>query len=212
MEDTAMWSWFILAVMLICGILAFIFYIASVGPAVLEQKIGIDAYEVCARKRKIAAGLYSTFFLSYFFYAFFPLENLPIPRFFEWNYFVSFGLGVLVGFPSFLLLFKGIEDGGEESLTPRKEHGLYGGIYDVIRHPQIVGEYLSFWSFTFFLHSPFLSLLNFLWFPAFWLTIRAEERDLKVRYGEAYQDYIRQVGCVIPRLRAFKKKAVPDKE
>lgn len=199
-----MWSWLILAVMFVCGILAFVFYIASVGPAVLEQKIGIEAYAICSNRRKVAAGLYSVFFSSYFFYAFFPLENLPIPRFFEWNYFISFGLGVLVGFPSFLILFKGIEDGGEESLTPRKAHGLYGGIYDHIRHPQIIGEFLSFWSFTFFLHSPFLSLLNFLWFPAFWLTIRAEEKDLLVRFGDGYRDYMKRVGCVFPRLHRQK--------
>ena len=42
---------------------------------------------------------------------------------------------------------------------------------------------------AFLLHSPFLVLFSAIWIPVFVLMCRAEERDLLIRYGSAYEEY-----------------------
>jgi len=84
-------------------------------------------------------------------------------------------------------------------MVVKKEHTLYGGIYQKIRHPQALGEMPFFWVFAFLLHSPFLVLFSFLWVPIFVAVSLAEERDLLLRYGEAYQEYRQRTGFFLPR-------------
>ena len=105
----------------------------------------------------------------------------------------------MIGIPSFWILYRGLQDAGEESKTPSPEQKLFGGIYQHIRHPQIQGEYLSFWTLTFIINSPFLSLLNFLWAIPIALILIMEEKDLSIRYGQAYKDYRQKTGLFFPR-------------
>ena len=81
----------------------------------------------------------------------------------------------------------------------KKEHELYGGIYKKMRHPQAVGELPYWWVFAFALHSPFLVLYSLVWIPLFIIMSWAEERDLVIRYGEAYEEYRRRVGWFGPK-------------
>ena len=48
-------------------------------------------------------------------------------------------------------------------------------------------------------HSPFLVLLSLLWLPAGYLFCLAEERDLVLRFGDAYRDYQARTGMLWPR-------------
>lgn len=191
-------AWINLTLMLISGVSAFYWYARSVQPAQLSKKIGPKAYKICAKWRKISLYCYLVFFLSYLLYYFFPLST-PFPRNFAWSYLISVGLGVLIGIPSFWILYRGIKDAGDESLIPHPEHELFTGIYQYLRHPQIQGEYLSFWTLTFIINSPFLSLLNFLWAIPIALILIMEEKDLSIRYGQAYEDYRRKTGLFLPK-------------
>jgi protein-S-isoprenylcysteine O-methyltransferase Ste14 len=65
------------------------------------------------------------------------------------------------------------------------------------------------WVMAFLLHSPFLALFSFVWVPIFLAACLAEERDLLLRYGEAYEAYRRRKGFLLPRLR---RREVSDQE
>lgn len=98
-------------------------------------------------------------------------------------------------------MWRGMKDAGEEAITPKAEHTMYGGIYEKIRHPQAAGEVFLWWVIAFLLHSPFLALFSFVYIPIFLIMCWAEEHDLLLRYGEAYAEYCRNTGAFIPRKR-----------
>ncbi len=91
-------------------------------------------------------------------------------------------------------MLRGLKDAGRESMEPRREHAMHGGIYQRMRYPQAVGEMPLFWAIAFMLHLPFLVLWSFVYVPVFIFMCRAEERDLLIRYEEAYAEYRRRVG------------------
>ncbi len=136
-------------------------------------------------------------YVVYFFYRL----TLHLARAFPWSWWVSALVAALIAAPSGYLLWRGMRDAGEETLLVRKEHTLYGGIYQKIRHPQALGELPFWWVFAFLLHSPFLVLFSTIWIPVFVAMCWAEERDLLIRYGSAYEEYRRRVGLLIPRRR-----------
>jgi protein-S-isoprenylcysteine O-methyltransferase Ste14 len=47
----------------------------------------------------------------------------------------------------------------------------------------------------------FLVLFSAIWIPVFVLMCWAEERDLLIRYGNAYEEYRRRTGLLVPRRR-----------
>jgi protein-S-isoprenylcysteine O-methyltransferase Ste14 len=97
-------------------------------------------------------------------------------------------------------MMTGMRDAGEETMRPKKEHAMYGGIYMKIRHPQAVGEVFLFPVMAILLHSPFLTLFSLIYFPIFMLLCYAEEQDLLLRYGEAYAEYCRRTGAFWPKI------------
>jgi len=101
-------------------------------------------------------------------------------------------------------MLKGVKDAGREALFPDKEHTLYSGIYQKIRHPQALGEVFIWWSVALILNSPFLFLYSIVWFPIFYWFCKAEEKDLIIRYGESYIDYKKRTGMFFPRRRQNK--------
>jgi len=86
-------------------------------------------------------------------------------------------------------------------MITKKEHTLYTGIYTKIRHPQAAGEITYWWVIAFVLHSPFLAVLSFVWVPVFYMMCVAEEKDLIIRYGEAYLKYKQDTGFLIPKRK-----------
>ncbi|NOY98720.1 MAG: hypothetical protein GXP40_05890 [Chloroflexi bacterium] len=178
-------------------------YIKSAGPAALEQKIGAGAYAICTRYRIASAVLMTVAGVNYVVYAFYPIA-MPLPRTFPWPYWVSALIAVAIAVPSGILFARGMKDAGEETMFVKKEHTLYGGVYRKIRHPQAAGEVWYWWVFAFLCHSPFLVLYSFIWLPLFhWMSL-AEERDLLIRYGEAYQRYRENTGMYFPKRGAGK--------
>ena len=98
-------------------------------------------------------------------------------------------------------MLRGVKDAGAETMRPDPEHTLYGGIYERIRHPQAVGELSLWWVLAFLVHSPFLVLFSFVYVPVWYYFCVAEERDLVIRYGAAYDDYRRRTGFWLPKKR-----------
>jgi protein-S-isoprenylcysteine O-methyltransferase Ste14 len=193
-------AWINLAVLVLSTLLTLVFYVKSVGPAALERKIGPDAYRKCARYRLTASAFMTLASINYVVYFFFPLP-LPLPASFPWPWWVSALIAVAVAIPSGYLWYRGLRDAGLETMFPREEHTLYGGIYENIRHPQALGELPFWWVLAFALHSPFLVLYSVIWIPIFLLMVLAEEQDLHIRYGQAYEEYRQRTGFLIPRRK-----------
>jgi protein-S-isoprenylcysteine O-methyltransferase Ste14 len=187
--------------MLVVMVVTVIFYVKSVGPAALEQEIGEIAYEKCAWYRKIASIAFFLIFMNYVIYYFYPLST-PLPRRFPWDYIVTASVSTAILIPSLYLMYRGVKDAGEETLTPKKEHTLYGGIYDTIRHPQALGEVWVALTIALYLNSPLLTLVSLFYFPAFYYFSLAEEKDLVIRYGQAYVEYKNKTPMFIPRRKS----------
>ncbi|MCK4287194.1 MAG: isoprenylcysteine carboxylmethyltransferase family protein [Candidatus Lokiarchaeota archaeon] len=195
-----MLNWINLIVLILSTALMAFFYIKSVYPATLAQKIGLKAYARCAYYRITASIFELVAILNYLFYFFLPLP-IPILQFFIWDYWISIFIAFVILFPSLYIMLKGVKDAGREALFPDKEHILYSGIYEKIRHPQALGEAFIWWSVALILNSPFLFLYSIVWFPLFYWFCRAEEKDLIVRYGEPYMEYRKHTGMFIPRTK-----------
>ncbi len=193
-------AWINVAVLISSALLCLYFYVKSAGPATLEERIGPRAYARCTRYRFIASVFMGVASVNYVVYFFYPLP-IPLPQTFPWPWWGSALIAVLITIPSGYLLWLGVRDAGEETMILKKEHTLYGGIYEKIRHPQAAGELPFWWVFAFALHSPFLALFSFIWVPIFILMCRAEERDLLIRYGEAYAEYMKRTGALTPKRR-----------
>jgi len=98
-------------------------------------------------------------------------------------------------------MLKGVKDAGREALFPDKKHTLYGGIYQKIRHPQALGEVFIWWVVALLLNSLFLFIYSIVWFPIFYWFCKAEEKDLKIRYGEPYIEYKKRTGMFFPKKK-----------
>ncbi|MBU0493979.1 MAG: isoprenylcysteine carboxylmethyltransferase family protein [Chloroflexi bacterium] len=199
--DVNLIAWLNVIVLILSALLCLFFYAKSAGPAALERRIGERAYRRCAWYRVIASVFMTIASLNYVVYVFYPLP-ISLPRTFPWDWWVSALIAVLIAIPGGYLWLRGMKDAGKETMIPEKGHTLYSGIYRTIRHPQALGEVTFWWVIAFLLHSPFLVLVSFIWLPIFALMCLAEERDLVIRYGQAYEDYKRNTGFVIPKRQA----------
>ncbi len=191
-------EWLNIIVLVASSILFLYFYIRSVSPAQLEKKIGEISYIKCKTYRLMAGAFEGITIVNYIVYFFYPLP-IDLPLNFPWGWIASIFIGILILIPSLYLMVIGIKDAGLETLEPRKEHSLYGGIYESIRHPLAIGESVIWFSVALFLDSPFLILYSFVWIPIFYIMCIAEERDLIIRYGEPYLLYRDRVGFMIPK-------------
>jgi len=191
-------SWINFVVMIVSSVLFTLFYVKSVRPAALEKQIGRPAFQKCATYRLAASVFMMVAAVNYVLYYWFPL-SLPLPTTFPWPLWVSAVIAAGVAVPSLYLMFRGVKDAGEETMRPKREHEMYGGIYERIRHPQAVGEFPLWWVIAFLVHSPFLVLFSFLYIPIWYYFCVAEEKDLILRYGAAYEQYRQSVGFWIPK-------------
>lgn len=192
--------WINFSVLIISSVLFTIFYVKSVGPAALENKIGCKAYFRSEVYRTAASVFMTVAAANYVLYYWFPLP-IPLPTAFPWPWSVSAGIAVCIAIPSMYLMIRGIKDAGEETMRPRPEHGMYRGIYERIRHPQALGEFPLWWVIAFLVHSPFLVLFSFVYIPVWYYFCVAEERDLLIRFGVPYEEYRNRVGFWIPKRK-----------
>jgi protein-S-isoprenylcysteine O-methyltransferase Ste14 len=200
LQITVMIAWINFVVLVVSAVLFLYFYVNSVSPAALEKKIGEAAYAKCTAYRLIASAFEIVAVANYIVYFFYPLP-VPLPQTFPWAWWVSIVIGISIAVPGGYLMGIGLRDAGKESIGPKKEHKLYGGIYEKVRHPQATGEVTLWWVVAFILNSPFLAIFSFIWLPIFYMFCRAEERDLVIRYGEPYLEYKRNTGFLIPKRK-----------
>lgn len=193
-------AWLNFAVLVAASVLAVIFYIRSVRPGSLARRIGPAAYARCARYRLVCSAFLVVTFVNYAVYAFYPLP-VPLSRHFPWPWPISAAIALLIAAPSGYLMWRGIRDAGWETIRPSEQHGLNRGIYDRLRHPQAVGGLPLWWAAAILLNSPFLLLLSAAYLIPWGLAIAAEERDLALRYGRAYEEYRKRTGMLFPRRR-----------
>ncbi len=187
-------------VMFLSGFLFVLFYVLSVQPAKLEKRIGASAYKRCAMYRMVSAVMMCVTTASFIVYIFYPLP-VPMPVVFPWKYYVNIIISIVIAIPSLYLFIKGMIDAGEETMNPKKEHALYKGIYEKIRHPQAVGEYFIWLIISFLLNSPFLIIVSLLILPPWIYMSFAEEKDLVVRYGKPYLEYKERTGMFFPKSK-----------
>jgi len=193
-------AWINLAALVFASLFFVYYYLLSVAPAALEKLIGPRAYEQCYRYRVVAIIFELITFVNYIVYYFYPLST-PLPRYFPWSFWISAGIAALILVPMGSLMVIGMIQAGEEAARPRKEHVMYTGIYEKIRHPQATGEVFLWLGFAFLLNSPFLVLFSFVYFPIFLMMCWAEDCDLILRYGDAYVAYHQRTGAFFPKLK-----------
>lgn len=198
-------AWINFGVLIISSFLFTAFYVKSVSPATLEKRIGGLAYQRCGTYRIISSSFMVVASADYVLYYWFPLP-VPLPKTFPWPWWVSAVIAAAIAIPSLYLMLRGVKDAGEETIRPRRDQGMYVGIYERIRHPQAVGEFPLWWVLAFLVHSPFLVLFSFLYIPVWYYMCIAEEKDLLIRYGTAYEEYRQRVGFWIPK-RDYRHKA-----
>ena len=194
-------TWINLAVLIFTSLFFLYFYVRSVSPAAREMVIGPKAYPQCGRDRVIAMLFMFVTIVCFVVYYFYPLP-VPLPQTFPWSWWVSLAIALAIGIPATALMIWGLIIAGEEAARPKKEHTMYGGLYQKIRHPQAAGEVFLRLVIAFLLHSPFLAIISLVYFPIFLIMCIAEENDLLLRYGEPYVEYCRQVGAFIPKRKA----------
>lgn len=190
-------AWFNLTVLVFASLFFLYYYVLSVNPAALEKVIGPQSYQKCGRYRVVAMIFEILTAVCYVVYHFFPLST-PLPPTFPWPWSVSALLAALIALPTLALMSIGMKDAGRETMVPQKEHGMYGGIYQKIRHPQAVGEVFSWLWIALLLDSPFLAVFSLVYFPIFLVMCHAEEQDLLLRFGNSYAEYMRRTGAFIP--------------
>jgi protein-S-isoprenylcysteine O-methyltransferase Ste14 len=98
---------------------------------------------------------------------------------------------------------------GQAELT-RSGEMKRDGFYDRVRHPRYAAMMLSTLGACLVAARPAMWCGAGVWIAVVLLMIRAEEHELVVRFGEAYEEYRRRVPALIPRVgeRAARKR--PD--
>jgi len=192
-----MFAWINFAVLVWSSIMFLFFYVRSVSPAAQEMVIGPRAYQRCFYYRLVSGAFELIIIVNYVLYLFYPLP-ISLTEKFPWAWWISILIGLVIGVPATVLMLVGLRDAGEEAIHPKKEHSIYAGIYNKIRHPQAVGEVFLFAVVALLLNSPFLTLFSLIYFPIFILLCYAEEQDLLLRYGQPYADYCKQTGAFWP--------------
>ena len=122
----------------------------------------------------------------------------PSRRSFPGRELLSVLLGLALAVPATYFVVRGVRDAGEEALTPKPEHGMFGGIYRRMRHPQ-AWEAAYWFALAFWLNSPFLLSVSFLGLGLEYWMVMSEEDDLRLRFGESYDAYRRRTPAFWPR-------------
>ncbi len=86
----------------------------------------------------------------------------------------------------------------------RKGKLLKDGIYRVVRHPRYLSAGIAVIAVALIIDYVGIYVLILVLFPAGFLMLVFEERDLIDRFGEEYRQYQREVPRLLPRLRRAK--------
>jgi protein-S-isoprenylcysteine O-methyltransferase Ste14 len=95
----------------------------------------------------------------------------------------------------------------ELSRDPSQSKLLTEGAYAVIRHPRYVEVVLWSAGYAFFANYLASYIAVLLAIPALYVVVLLEERELRDRFGSAYEEYARRVPRFVPRLGGRKAPA-----
>ncbi len=76
---------------------------------------------------------------------------------------------------------------------------LTEGIYGRVRNPRYLSFVLGIAAWTLFTNYLAMWIVLVATFPALWLVVLLEERELRQRFGEEYEEYCRRVPRFLPR-------------
>jgi protein-S-isoprenylcysteine O-methyltransferase Ste14 len=95
---------------------------------------------------------------------------------------------------------------GLPELAPKKyPTGLItSGIYGRMRHPRYVQLVLAIWGYALIANYLAAYATAALWLPGIFIVARLEEKELRDRYGAAYEEYCRRVPRFVPRWGGWK--------
>ena len=195
-------AWINFGILILAGIFMHTFYLMSVRPAHLEQKIGEKAYKRSGMYRNLVGIFMFVIMANYILYPKYPLPFDPFPVKFQWPYWVSIVIAVIIAIPSLYMEVISTKAAKSETMMPDKSHTMYGGIYQKIRHPMALGEVPLWWVIAFAVNSPFLVVFSFIWIPVWYWWCVAEEKDLELRYGQPYIEYRERTGMFFPKKSA----------
>jgi len=74
------------------------------------------------------------------------------------------------------------------------------GVYAIIRHPRYVQLFLGLLGSALIANYLVLYLAVALWLPGIYIIVRLEEKELRERFGLAYDEYSRRVPRFLPRI------------
>jgi protein-S-isoprenylcysteine O-methyltransferase Ste14 len=80
------------------------------------------------------------------------------------------------------------------------------GIYARMRHPRYVGSFLALMGACFLAVTRVAWMVTIIWAVLTWTAISLEERELRSRFGEAFERYCRRVPRFLPRLRTSPRR------
>jgi len=175
-------------------------YKLSIEPMKREKTRGERAWKESKKYRIIASYFEFIIIINIVLWIWIPVPEL------NWLIHPEIWVGVTIFFvitiPGVIIMTKGVIDAGKESLEPSKETKMHGGIYKHIRHPQTTGEFPLFVAVAFLLNSWFLVIIMTVWIALYIpIIMYYEEQDLIRRFGDAYREYQKRTGALIPKLR-----------
>ena len=87
------------------------------------------------------------------------------------------------------------------SVTIKQDHELITtGPYAVVRHPIYTGILTGFIGMAIAISQVRGFIVFMLFFLAFWMKLRMEEKWMRSQFGEAYATYVRQTAALVPYL------------
>ena len=187
----------------VSAILSFYVYTLSVMPVTRELKKGKKAWKESNRLRILADVIWALFILNFILSIWFPVKSLNWPI--SQDYPSLFITSIILMVPFLIIIFKAVIDAGSETIITSEDNQMYGGIYNYIRHPQMLGASPLVLLICCLLNSLILlywfSILISIIVP---IVIYFEEKDLLERFGESYKEYKGKTGAIIPKI--WKKK------
>ena len=193
-------NWINLTLMNINALLFSILSIVSVIPVTLTKKYGEKAWKLCYYLR-IAMSVFIIFMIANMvLWIWYPVEII------SWKISDKFWIGIIIGvvilIPCSIFTYLALRDGGEEHMKPEQDRELFGGIYNYIRHPGVLGEMPFYVAMGFFVNSWFLVIWSIVFVTLYTaIYIPVEENDLAKRFGDQYTEYRKRTGALLPKFR-----------
>ncbi|MHA2426531.1 MAG: methyltransferase family protein [Candidatus Hermodarchaeia archaeon] len=174
-------------------------YIPSLRPALRAEKHGDKAWTQCKHLRTLGTTFMVFALITIFLWIWFPIPELTWPiHFIPW---IGIFLAIVVFVIPIPIWVRAFRDSGTECGTPSPDTQMFVGIYQHIRHPQTVGEISWFIAVSLFVNSLFHLIVIVLFLLIYIPTmLYVEERDLIRRFGDAYRNYQKKTGALIPKL------------